>query len=322
MRFSSSHSAASVRLRLVIGVVFLAASSELLTGCQQDSLVSDGGSGGLAASGGASSGGSSAGGTNAAGGGSSDGGSTSGGSTSSGGSGSFFGDSRCNGDFLLCDGFEDASIDTAKWTVTQEGTTTLGITTDQAARGAQSVHIQTTNGFGYLKNTSVFPLTQNDYYGRMFLRVARYSTVAWAHWTVAEAAGNGDGSLIRVGGQYKTDASKNRWGIGSDGGPTGDWTTHDTDPDGAPQEPPLDTWTCLEWFHGGSSHETKFFTDGVEHPSLATTTDEHGGNAVPYMLPEFTSLWFGWYQYQDDPQAFDVWIDEVAIDDERIGCDR
>src|SRR5207245_4737401 len=48
------------------------------------------------------------------------------------------------------------------------------------------------------------------------------------HWTVAEAAGTGNGSLIRVGGQY--DGKSNRFGVGSDGGPTGDWTNLDQDP--------------------------------------------------------------------------------------------
>lgn len=251
------------------------------------------------------------------------GGETTGGTSGGGGS---FGASRCDsGEFLLCDGFESGAIDAAKWTVEKSAGNVLEITTEQAARGAQSIHIRTepNQKYAYLKNTSAFPVPNNDYYGRMFLRVARYSTVDWAHWTIAEAEGTGDGSLIRVGGQYKTDQAANRWGVGSDGGPTGDWTTHDSDPNGAPLEPPTNTWTCVEWAHLGSTDETRFYVDGVEHPSLATTSSSHhGGAQVPYVMPEFTSLWFGWYQYQVDPVAFDVWIDEVALDDERIGCER
>src|SRR5690606_20243872 len=111
--------------------------------------------------------------------------------------------------------------------------------------------------------------------------------------------------------------------VGSDGGPTGDWTNHDTDPDGAPQEPPENEWTCLEWEHKGSTNETRFFVDGVEHPSLYTSATDHGGNqAEDYILPTMTSFWFGWWQYQADPEPFDVWIDEVALDDERIGCTK
>jgi hypothetical protein len=68
--------------------------------------------------------------------------------------------------------------------------------------------------------------------------------------------------------------------------------------------------------------ETKFFLDGVDHPSLATTpTTKHGGNAdKPFLLPEFNAIWFGWAEYQETTQKFELWFDEIAIDNERIGC--
>ena len=232
----------------------------------------------------------------------------------------FFGDSRCDeADVLLCDGFEGTEIDPALWEIVANGGT-VQIVADEAARGGGSVHIQVTNGRGFLRNTTVFPVAGDRYWGRMFIRVDRFSTVDWAHWTMAEAAGDGDGSLIRVGGQYNTNQGQNRWGVGSDGGPTGDWTTHDQDPDGSPIEPPEDEWICLEWLHDGSTDEALLFVDAIEHPSLATTSTMHGGNYVPYDLPSFTSVWFGWWQYQSDPAPFDVWIDEIAIDVERMGC--
>lgn len=233
----------------------------------------------------------------------------------------FFGESRCDeSGLLVCDGFEGGEIDQALWEIAASGGNVVEIVGDQSARGDQSVHIHTNNGFGFLRNLSAFPIESDRYWGRMFIRFDRFSTVAWAHWTIGEGAGEGDGSLIRVGGQYNTNQGVNRWGVGSDGGPTGDWTTHDQDPDGAPQEPPEDTWICVEWLQDGSTDEALFFVDAVEHPSLATTSDMHGGNDVPYDLPSFRSVWFGWWQYQSDPQPFDVWIDEIAIDPERMGC--
>jgi hypothetical protein len=224
---------------------------------------------------------------------------------------------------LLCDGFESGEIDDGIWkVVTGAAADVVEISSGDAARGDYSVHISTQNGYGFLENRSAFPVANNDYFGRMFIKVAQYSTVDWAHWTIAEAAGTGDGSLIRVGGQYVTDSSVNRWGVGSDGGPTGDWTTHDGDPAGAVEEPAVAQWVCVEWQHQGSENTTRFWVDGSEHPSLMTTATMHGGAGVDYVLPEFQSLWFGWYQYQDDDTLrFDVFIDELAIDDERIGCD-
>jgi len=267
-------------------------------------------------------GGPGAGGEAASGGGEASGGGASGGGTGGGGI-SLGGPSGCeNSALTLCDGFEGESINSSLWSVGKSSQNTVELVADQAARGAKSVHIHTQDGFGYLKNESFFPAPMNNYFGRMFVRVARFSTVDWAHWTLAEAAGTGDGSVIRVGGQYKTDASKNRWGIGSDSGPTGDWTNHDEDPNGNPSEPPTNTWVCLEWEHRGSENVTRFFVDDVEHPSLATTVSNHGGSSVDYILPQMTSVWFGFWQYQADSEGFDVWIDEVALNSERIGCTR
>lgn len=291
---------------------------------------SGGGSGGaeqssggnaVAGSGGITSGGS--GGTPNSGGNASSGGTSVGGSeVGSGGSTDFFGASRCDGrEFLVCDGFETGAIDTTRWSVGKNGSNVVEISSEVAARGAQSVHIRAENGFGYLKNTSAFPVPGNDYFGRMFLRVKRFSEVSYAHWTVVEAAGTGDGSVIRAGGQFADHLDANRWGVGSDGGPTGDWTTHDTDPSGNPSEPPTQTWVCLEWEHRGSEDVTRLFVDGMEHPSLQTSSTMHGGeSSSPYVLPDMASVWVGWWQYQSDPEPFDVWIDEVALDDERIGC--
>src|SRR5690242_5331512 len=162
----------------------------------------------------------------------------------------------CAEGLSLCDDFESETIDTALWTVGKNNDNVVEISSEFAARGSKSLHIHTENGYGYVKNTGAFPVPNNDYFGRMFLRVARYSPVDWAHWTVAEAAGTGNDSMIRVGGQYLSDEDENRYGVGSDGGPTGDWTRHDSDPDGHPGEPKVGEWVCLEWEHKGSTNET------------------------------------------------------------------
>lgn len=232
--------------------------------------------------------------------------------------GDFFGDSRCaaSPDLLFCDDFEQADIDAAAWD--KQGNGTVVIDSSQQARGASSAHVHADgNGFAFLRHSLSFPVQDNRYYGRMFVRFDELPTAPlWAHWTIAEASGTGDGSLIRVGGQWN--GTLNRLGVGSDGGPTGDWTDLDGD------EPPPDTWICVEWLHDGQADVTRIWWDAVELPSLATTANDHGGNAVPYVMPEFESVWVGWWLYQGNPTppAYDVWIDAVALDDERIGCVR
>lgn len=234
----------------------------------------------------------------------------------------FFGDSRCATlGALFCDGFEGPSIDGA-WQ--KQGPGTVEIDASQQARGKSSLHVHTEgNGFAYLRLSSIFPLADNRYYGRMFVRFdALPSAPTWAHWTIAEAAGGGNNSLIRVGGQL--DRQHNRFGVGSDRGPTGDWTFLDDDPTGMGATVPEDEWLCVEWLHDGSSDTTRFYWDAVEHASLATTASDHGGADVPYNLPDFSSVWIGFWLYQGGPTPdhYDLWIDEVAFDDERIGCAR
>jgi hypothetical protein len=103
---------------------------------------------------------------------------------------------------------------------------------------------------------------------------------------------------------------------------SGDWTNADDDPKGAAKPVAEKQWSCVEWMGDYMADETKFFLDGVEHPSLATTlTTKHGGNPDrPFYLPEFSAIWFGWAEYQPTTQQFELWFDEIAIDPERIGC--
>ena len=230
--------------------------------------------------------------------------------------GEFFGDSRCTDDFLLCEDFEGTSLDTDKWSTMGSAPS---FDTTRAARGARSGHFRTTNnGLMLIRNTSIFPVANNRYYGRLFVYFdALPSDPQWAHWTVVGAQG-AEEAEIRVGGQF--DGEINRFGVGTDHGPTGDWTRLDEDSTDAV---PVREWLCLEWLHDGSSDETRFWVNEEERGSLHTTADDHGGEETEqYLMPEFESAWVGFWQYATGvtPNAFDVWIDEVVFDDERVGC--
>lgn len=235
----------------------------------------------------------------------------------------FFGASRCTGALLLCDGFEAATIDKTVW---QTKFTAPTIDGTRAARGKQSLHFSTgaTTASG-IEVSKLFPTANNDYYGRLFVYFDAVPTSPqWAHWTIVGAKGTGVAGEVRVGGQF--DGKINRFGVGSDGGPTGDWTNLDGDPQNGSSQVREDQWLCVEWQHDGSTDQSRFFLDGVEHPSLGTTRDvKHGGNTgVKYDLPDISAVWFGFWNYDQGktvvPSHFDVWIDEVAFDEERIGC--
>ncbi|MFV8752385.1 hypothetical protein ACNOYE_17710 [Nannocystaceae bacterium ST9] len=235
----------------------------------------------------------------------------------------FFGESRCDAaGVLFCEDFEAAAIDGEAWEIQGEAPT---LDAARSARGAQSLHVHTeANGLSLLRHTASFPVAENVYWGRMFVWIdALPSAPDWAHWTLVGADGPDLPGEIRVGGQYHAFEARNLFGVGTDGGATGDWTWLDGDPEGAALSVPTQAWVCLEWLHDGQNHVTEFYWDAVEHPSLATSASEHGGNPdAEYLLPTFDSVWVGWWLYQGapSPDHYDVWIDEVALDGIRIGC--
>jgi hypothetical protein len=235
----------------------------------------------------------------------------------------FFGSSRCaQAGVQLCDDFESGILDKTTWSV--EGTAPV-IDGLEHARGNRALHItQPGNGLSYIKETKTFPAMNDTYWGRIFVffKSLPAAPLTYAHWTFIAASGTGVSGEIRVSGQLQNGG--NFFGVGTDNrvddAGTGDWTSSDDDPPKAPVAVPLNQWICIEWLHKGDTNETRFYWDGVEHPSLSTSATMHGGNANPFLLPQFTNVWIGWQEYQTTTESFELWIDEIAIDSARIGC--
>lgn len=237
----------------------------------------------------------------------------------------FFGDSRCaTANLLLCDDFESGTLDTKTWSVNGTMPVIDGV---QHARGMKALHItKNANGASYIREKKTFPAPNNTYYGRIFAYFNALPTPSgaftYAHWTFLAASGTGTTGEIRVSGQLQN--GKNLFGVGTDSGMdpkgTGDWTNSDKDPNNAAVPVPTQQWLCIEWMHKGDTNETRFWWDATEHPSLYTSAKKHGGNTNDYILPTFDNVWVGWQEYQATTETFEMWIDEVAIDKDRIGC--
>lgn len=240
----------------------------------------------------------------------------------------FFGASRCaDADFWLCEDFESGSLDKTRW---QAMASLPKIDSVHAARGSKALHVSTgATAPSGITTTEIFPTPDENYWGRLFVYFEQLpSSPVWAHWTIVGANPTPDSAIkgeIRVGGQL--DTKQNRFGVGTDHGPTGDWTNLDADPKAA-KSVPVGSWICVEWQHDGGHDQTRFFWDGEEHPSLGTTPDTpHGANSsVKYLLPTLGSVWFGFWNYDQGkttkPDHYDVWLDEIALAGERIGCER
>src|SRR5690349_25075823 len=131
-----------------------------------------------------------------------------------------------------------ASLD---WGIdTRDGT----LTVERTRHGNKVLHVHTVgNGRAFLRIDDLV-VPGDRLFGRMRLRVDAFPTAPdWAHFTLVEATGAGSAEIVRpVGGQYAPTVPGVFWGVGADGGPTGDWTNWR---ESAPVTE--DAWQCFEW---------------------------------------------------------------------------
>jgi hypothetical protein len=218
---------------------------------------------------------------------------------------------------LFCENFDRLPLGGASsldWGIdTRNGTLTI------EPRGGRDrmLHVRTRdNGRAFLR-VDDFAAPAAGFYGRMRLRVDAFPTAPdWAHFTLVEATGTGSTEVVRpVGGQYVPTLQRNLWGIGADGGPTGDWTAWT---ESAPAT--ADTWQCVEWrLDPATNTVTTWIGRDI---TLNASEQEHGGNQVPFVLPAVDTVKIGWQLYQagTTPAGFDLWIDDIALSTRRLGC--
>jgi hypothetical protein len=222
---------------------------------------------------------------------------------------------------LFCDDFETTApgpAASARWTTEAQGGS---LTIDGVhARGARALHVHTDGSGRAMIRVPGFAPPGNSFFGRARVWVTAFpSAPAYAHFTMVEASGNGGGVVRPIGGQYIPDqgAARSLWGVGADGGPTGDWTRWQVT---APAE--AGRWLCLEWQLRAADDGVDVWIDGVARPELGVSRTVHGGAAVDFVFPTFTQIWIGWWLYQggSTPAQFDLWYDDVALATARLGC--
>ncbi|GAA0248230.1 hypothetical protein GCM10010492_55050 [Saccharothrix mutabilis subsp. mutabilis] len=218
-------------------------------------------------------------------------------------------------ELLFCEDFERVATGGAtslKWGVdTKDGT----LTVERHGRN-KVLHAHTVgNGRAFLR-VDHFSAPGNSFHGRARIRVAAFPTEPdWAHYTLVETTGDGPEIIRPLGGQYVPTVDKALWGVGADGGPTGDWTNWR---ESAPSR--AGVWQCVEWHMDATDNRVTVSIDGRPKPDLTVSTKVHGGNPVDFLFPRFDAVKFGWQLYQPNPGAYDVWLDDLALSTRRIGC--
>lgn len=229
----------------------------------------------------------------------------------------------CGTSAFFCEGFEDAAIGPAQQNAAwrPEGNASVDAV---AMEGARALRLQPGGGQFARIALANFSAPNNSLFGRMFMRIeALPSSPNFAHWVVVEATGTGSSERVRpLGGQFIDLADRairtNFWGIGADGGATGDWTHWDN---ASPVEAVAATWQCIEWRMNGADSAIDVWIDERFQPSMSVSRDDNP-RGVPFVFPTFNNMTIGWGVFQGGttPAQFDVHIDDIVLSSERAGC--
>ncbi len=217
--------------------------------------------------------------------------------------------------YKLCDDFEAGTVGgfPTGWTGLNgygaDSMRGVGLATDQAHSGAMA-----------LKSSSMVPgeqraqrslsslgATATKHWGRIFYKVISPSpkpaSGAVIHVTLAALMGTTENRIVDTVEQSN---GTHQWlfNIPDDSCCTSSAYSWSFD----------NAWHCAEWFVDVSAQSYRFFTDGAEVTQLAFT----GRSGAK--MSNYTALAVGAIFYQTPPSPFTIWFDDLAIDDNQIGC--
>ena len=217
----------------------------------------------------------------------------------------------------LCDGFETGAPGDAGSVFKFElGSGSTGVVdTTKAFRGTKSVHMKTATAQAFITETASFKgttaVTNNAGWGRMFI------------WFETKANPQSHDVFIRLEDpDSKVSSAQLHLAGGSRGQLAAEirTTTDLYKPTIATPPPagrvlfPLATpkWQCWEW-HTTADNTLEFYIDGELYAPMSVTA------ADKWPFPVFKKLYLGFMQFGTTP-ATEMWIDEVALSDARVGC--
>jgi hypothetical protein len=260
---------------------------------------SSGGAGGAGGRGSGAGGGSSGGGTGGASGAGSDGGAAAG----------------CAGkSYKLCEDFESGTLGgiPTGWTTLRGYSATrgnVGLANDQAHSGSMSLKSDSmeTGMDRVQKSLATLGATATKHWGRIFYKVSSpppKPNSGVIHITFAALEGTTENRVVDT---VVATNGTHQWlfNIPDDSccaGSSYDWSFDAS-------------WHCAEWNIDVGAESFAFYSDGKEVPEL-TFTGKAGAKMSDYM-----SIGLGTIFYQVPPGPVVVWFDDLAIDDNQIGCE-
>jgi hypothetical protein len=227
--------------------------------------------------------------------------------------------SSCPDNGFLCDDFEQyaaASEPTGGWTVTKRGEGQIVVDTTRAFSGTKSLHVS--GKMNQDRANISQPLeTESPLYFRFMMYAASYPASSGVHTrlmrigTEEAASGNPYTSyslaayngvaIERVNSIYLRDTGTK-------------FNSSNL----------LNRWVCWEWSvdqSGGMGNvKVKIWVDGGELTLSAAGSSSHGQTSASWDPIDFKIFMLGLDGYQADPEPADLWIDDLSVTPERVGC--
>jgi hypothetical protein len=219
------------------------------------------------------------------------------------------------GTVLFSENFESLALGAAAETATWRPNGN-NITIDaRAGQGTKALRVRPNGGAFSRIELKGFSAPNNSFFGRMRVFGQQFPTAPnFAHFVLVEVTGNGGERVRPIGGQFiQGQGTGSLWGVGSDGGATGDWT------DWQPTAPTVDgRWLCMEWQMDAATSGINVWIDGVARPELSVSRADRGN----FVFPTFNAMWIGWWVFQGGttPAQFDIGIDDIVLSTARVGC--
>lgn len=235
------------------------------------------------------------------------------------------------GTLVLCDDFESASAgaapDASRWSIGGpncfSGAGQAVVDATQAHSGSQSVRITPGSdycGHAFIQSSAISQLG-NVRYGRFYIRLQAALTdahVTFLSMRDANDSSDSHSEELRIGGQ----SGVLKWNRSKD-----DATLPTLSLVGISMSRalPAQTWTCIEFRIDQSTGQIQTWVDGVAPAGLqadgvaTADVDQTWINQYPSWRPALTDLKLGWEAYGGATNT--VWIDDVALGSQRIGCE-
>jgi hypothetical protein len=230
------------------------------------------------------------------------------------------GPSLCTpGKYAICEDFESTAVGAVPAGWTKHGA--AAVAADESARGSHSLKIEAALN-GERRIYADASRLGSGHWGRIFYKVRTPAPLSCdpnpvLHSTIIALQGNGPtrgAEEVRVVDTVENQQGKHQflYNVQPSGAEFGKGSPYNWQFDGA--------WHCAEWHVDNPTQSYHFYFDGAEITSIAI--DNGAGNYAGTEIPtSFSQVRVGWNNYQMACMPGVVaWIDEVAMDPQRIGC--